>query len=264
MDLKDILLSLLEEDKDRMFWVYECIQSGQFLLGPTDFKNFIIGFDIYSPTYVFVWTAESCPISIYAEVLDTLESCFNEEFNIIFCKPEFGAFFQGRGTNHKLSQRRRGSIIVQTCHEIAQTFTWNESGKICPCNGEDLTIIMAILKELEKDALLVNKVNSWADKDILYAIDSQSAYFFKNDQGKTVSFAMMANIAGNNVLLGCLYTFPQFRNHGYASAFIYLLTKKILQERKIPRILTECHSPYHINLKKIGYEASDSLDILKT
>jgi uncharacterized protein len=82
------------------------------------------------------------------------------------------------------------------------------------------------------------------------------------DEGKPVSFAGYGGLTPNGIRIGPVYTPPEYRGHGYASACVAALTQELLdQGRKFCFLFTDLSNPTSNHIyQEIGYQPISDFD----
>ena len=91
----------------------------------------------------------------------------------------------------------------------------------------------------------LEEVSNWLDNN---------HFIWKNKEGKIVSMACTIEFE-NLAKISHVFTPKEERNKGYCSNLIWNITKKLLEEKKIPYLYTNYqYKPSNETYKKVGYE----------
>jgi predicted GNAT family acetyltransferase len=113
-------------------------------------------------------------------------------------------------------------------------------GAMSPATRDDLDLITDWMIEFSKQLGDQNPVH----RDEVQERFNAGHYFLWRDRGAVVSIAGWAGPTPSGVRINSVYTPPQFRNHGYASANVAALTQHLLDgDRKLVFLFTDLKNP---------------------
>jgi len=128
------------------------------------------------------------------------------------------------------------------------------SGKMRVATDKDKAILIQWNRCFAIDAHVVEELNR-AEADAERVINARSRYLWEID-GTPVSMAGFAGETPSGMRIGAVYTPPQFRGRGFASALVAGLSQKLLDEGKnFCFLFTDLSNPTSNSIyQKIGYK----------
>jgi predicted GNAT family acetyltransferase len=126
-------------------------------------------------------------------------------------------------------------------------------GQYCIAGPEDLDIVAKFIGEFVR---VIGEPDTGAHVEgARRRIEAGTAALWKVD-GQAVSIAASAGQTPNGIRVNLVYTPPQFRNHGYASATVATLSQRLLDSgRKFCFLFTDMANPTSNKIyRDIGYE----------
>ncbi|HTL28712.1 MAG TPA: GNAT family N-acetyltransferase [Tepidisphaeraceae bacterium] len=167
-----------------------------------------------------------------------------------------GAFAKlwAKGTGARVRQHT-WLRIYDTRAVIAPT---NVAGALSPATRDDLDLIVEWMIEFSK---VVDGPHPMRREDVEERLNV-GHFFLWRDGGEVVSIAGWAGPTPNGVRINSVYTPPQFRNRGYASASVAALTQHLLESgRKLVFLFTDLKNPTSNSIyQKVGYRAVCDFD----
>lgn len=117
----------------------------------------------------------------------------------------------------------------------------------CECGTEeDFHIAHEMMRHFFLESAIDNLPESEQRKKAEVFIFAKRCFFWKNEEGEPVSMALYTDNGDGSESLNNVFTMPQHRRKGYASALVYEVAQMILKKEHMPMLYTDA-----------GYEASN-------
>jgi predicted GNAT family acetyltransferase len=144
---------------------------------------------------------------------------------------------------------QKGHLRIYQADQIATP--QNVSGAMVPAAREDLDRIVAWMIDFSHALDDPRPVERADIEERFHA----GHFFLWRDLGQTVSMAAWAGPTPKGIRINSVYTPPEFRNHGYASANVAALSQHLLDSgRKFVFLFTDLLNPTSNSIyQKIGY-----------
>ena len=95
-----------------------------------------------------------------------------------------------------------------------------------------------------------------------HRLEADSAGVVLWEDGPTVSLAAFGNPTPNGARIGPVYTPPERRRRGYASALVAELSERLLTERRFCFLFTDLANPTSNSIyRRIGYRPVSDVDL---
>ena len=136
------------------------------------------------------------------------------------------------------------------------------AGSMRPARPDELDLaadwVLAFHQEsVPNDTLTLNE----ARENVRHKIDEQYIFFW--DDGEPVAMAGQSRLTPNGACIGPVYTPPQFRRKGYASALTAALSQRLLDSgKKFTTLFTDLSNPTSNAIyQRIGYQSVCDFDL---
>jgi uncharacterized protein len=138
----------------------------------------------------------------------------------------------------------------------------NVSGSMRPCEDQDREQMIVWMDAFVEEALPTpppDDAAHWLERSLA---GPDSGVMVWVDEGLPVSFAAYGGLTPNGIRIGPVYTPPELRRRGYASALTAELTKMLLERgRKFCFLFTDLANPTSNSIyQRIGYESVSDAD----
>lgn len=241
IDKEHALFSSAEYKKDLVaFSLMELIKQSPMLLVSNE-KNFIIGMSAPQMP-VWVWTAEGIDCGSRKELVSYFYHKFSGKNSVHFvAKPDAAALLAA-----PFMERRRAvkKVIKMKSYE---------NKKVIPAKNQEVLIerpaerdtgeIAVCMANFEKDCLgKESPAEAFFDKarDI-----RKNPYFFViRQEGRIAATAQSARETDTHMAINLVYTRPEYRGNGFASALVAHISELILAKGKIPVLYTDLSNPF--------------------
>lgn len=160
-----------------------------------------------------------------------------------------GEWIAAKGCNSQLAARQRLFEMVQVIPPRAC------SGIFRAANEKDVDILFRWQKEFMAEAIPQDPVPSdeEAYRDIRACIEKRQ-YFMWEDKGRCVCYVGSKRETATERWIAPVYTPPELRGHGYASALVAAVSEEILRAGKRAMLFTDLANPTSNSIyQKIGY-----------
>lgn len=241
------------------FQLLELIKENPILL-VSDEKNFIIGAS-HPEMPVWVWTADEIEESAAASLAEYFYGTFSKDrqkFSFV-AKPETAKLL-----TEYFIKRKNAKVSVLNMQSY-------KNEKVIPAKNQDAVIeiptendvssIAGILKNfslecfgnaLSNDEEYVNTAKKLLNDRYLRVI---------KENGKVVAMARSSRENDEFVAVNGVYTVPEHRRKGYASAIVAYISDLILQNGKTPALYTDLSNPSsNTAYKNIGFTEQAPID----
>lgn len=218
----------------------------------TDEKNYIVCHSEY-PFPVWVWTSVDMPEEDLSHAKELL-------------KKELTAWDTKQSGGEPIHVNVETTLAMRLISELAQTPTplaikhrinvyecpapkkpeKEVDGAMAPGTEDDFHIAHEMMKHFFLESAIDSLPESEQRKKAEVFIFAKRLYFWKNTEGEPVAMALFTDNGDGSESLNNVFTMPQHRRKGYASALVYELSQIILKKEHLPMLYTDA-----------GYEASN-------
>lgn len=146
---------------------------------------------------------------------------------------------------------------VYRADKIDVAFCAKENGSLMVATAADLEVAGQFCLAFLKDCFPFREDHATeAERLCKTHVDRGTLHFWKNSQGEVVSMAASIRGSKNAGCLSLVYTPPQWRGKGYASAVTAALSAKIMKDgKKFCTLFTDLANPTSNSIyQKIGYQ----------
>ncbi|TML45662.1 MAG: GNAT family N-acetyltransferase [Actinobacteria bacterium] len=127
-------------------------------------------------------------------------------------------------------------------------------GRMRVADAADRPLLIDWFGAFAEEALGEDAVLEKPDRVIDHRLTADSAGIVLWEVEHTVSLAAFGNPTPNGIRIGPVYTPPQHRRHGYASALVAELSERLLAERRFCFLFTDLANPTANRIyEQIGY-----------
>ncbi len=162
----------------------------------------------------------------------------------------------------QLSGQRAELKMEQRIYEATQVRApENVPGTFRAADENDRTTLIGFLEGFTADtgAPAMSTGNDWVDLRLVQ--DSRAGVWLWEDVDRIVSMAGYSGLTPNGIRVNAVYTPPELRGRGYASACVAALTKKLLERRRYCFLYTDLSNPTSNSIyQRIGYRPISDID----
>jgi len=186
-------------------------------------------------------------------VLEALAAAIDDELpGVVAALPEaqaFAASWAARTGATPRTNRAQGVFSLGRVEPPAAN-----SGRLRDAGAHDRPLLLDWFRAFAEEAL----GESPDDKSVAHAVDHRlqagEAGISLWEDGRTVSLAAFGNPTPNGIRIGPVYTPPEYRRHGYASALVAELSERLLAKRRFCFLFTDLANPTANRIyEQIGY-----------
>ena len=247
-------IALLDNDK-YTFFVLVRIIGGVCRLTVTDHKNFIISHSAY-PYPVWVWLSENAGQDEYAKVYNLLkEHFFDNNYYKINTSYAYSEYITKRCKSDGIELIRTMNLLCYTC-----------SDPIAPRNNAEGFAEVATVSNVDEIVSMLNeftvsvneKRTEEENREKAMEMIAEKRLFLWIDK-KPVAMCGY-NPLNETASINMVYTKPDARRKGYASALVHFLSEKLRAKGCLPLLYTD--GDYQASndcYKKIGFSLKGKL-----
>jgi len=185
--------------------------------------------------------------------LEALAAAIDDELpGVVAAQPEaeaFAAAWSAKTGTTPRKNRGQGVFALERVEPPAPT-----SGRMRDAGTGDRTLVLDWFRAFAEEAI----GESPDDESVAHAADhrleAEGAGVALWEDGRAVSVASFGNPTPNGIRIGPVYTPPEYRRRGYASALVAELSERLLAERRFCFLFTDLANPTANKIyEQIGY-----------
>ena len=185
--------------------------------------------------------------------LEALASAIDDELpGVVAAQPEveaFAAAWAARTDAKPRTNRAQGVFSLDRVEPPATV-----SGRMRDAGIEDRPLLLDWFRAFMEEAIGETPDGESVAHAVDYRLDAEHAGVALWDDGRTVSLAAFGNPTPNGIRIGPVYTPPEYRRRGYASALVAELSERLLAERRFCFLFTDLANPTANRIyEQIGY-----------
>ena len=187
------------------------------------------------------------------DALDALAAGIDDELpGVIGAQPEVESFARAWAARTGAVPRTvRGQGVYQLDRVEPQPYV---PGRMIDARPEDREQVVAWWDAFVEEAIGEDALELGSETAVDHRFETESAGIVIWDDGELVSFAAYGNPTPNGVRIGPVYTPPDRRRKGYASALTAALSKRLLEKYRFCFLFTDLANPTANRLyERIGY-----------
>ena len=166
-------------------------------------------------------------------------------------------------------QRRAGRaatlMVHERVHELEAVIpVSNVAGRYRRVERSDRDLMVRWLAAFAEEALgPLERLDAAMWVEHFYASSSRGAYLWEDEQGTPVSLVAYGNPTAHGIRIGPVYTPPEQRGHGYASACVAVLSQHLLESgRTFCFLFTDLANPTSNHIyAMVGYNPINDVDV---
>jgi len=171
---------------------------------------------------------------------------------VVAAQPEVEDFAQAwaaRTGAARRTVRAQGLFQLKRVEPVAGV-----SGRLRVAGPNDRPLLIEWWQAFTEEALGEDAVGDPPDRAVDHRLAAASAGAVLWEDGEPVSLAAYGNPTPNGIRIGPVYTPPERRRHGYASALVSELSERLLSERSFCFLYTDLANPTANRIyEQIGY-----------
>jgi len=185
--------------------------------------------------------------------LEALAAAIDDELpGVVAALPEaetFAAAWAARAGTTPRTNRAEGVFALERVEPPAPT-----SGRLRDAGAHDRPLLLDWFLAFVEEALGETPDDESAAHAVDHRLQAGEAGISLWQDGRTVSLAAFGNPTPNGIRIGPVYTPPEHRRHGYASALVAELSERLLAERRFCFLFTDLANPTANRIyEQIGY-----------
>lgn len=185
--------------------------------------------------------------------LEALAHGIDDELpGVIGALPEadaFAAFWSDRTATTPVTHRGQAIFQLDRVDRVSGV-----AGRMRDAETADRPILIEWWGAFAQEALGETATEAAVTREIDHRLDADEAGIVLWEDGEAVSFAAYGNPTPNGIRIGPVYTPPERRARGYASALVAELSKRLLTARRFCFLYTDLANPTSNKIyEQIGY-----------
>ena len=185
--------------------------------------------------------------------LEALAHGIDDELpGVIGALPEadaFAAFWSDRTATTPVTHRGQAIFQLDRVDRVSDV-----AGRMRVAETADRPILIEWWGAFAQEALGETATKAAVMREIDHRLDADEAGIVLWEDGEAVSFAAYGNPTPNGIRIGPVYTPPERRARGYASALVAELSKRLLTARRFCFLYTDLANPTSNKIyEQIGY-----------
>jgi predicted GNAT family acetyltransferase len=171
---------------------------------------------------------------------------------VVAAQPEAGRFaaaWAARTGATPRTQRAQGVFALERVEPpVATSGRWRDAG------AGDRPLLLDWFRAFMEEAIGETPDDESTAHVVDHRLQAGEAGVSLWEDGRTVSLAAYGNPTPNGIRIGPVYTPPEHRRHGYASALVAALSERLLAERRFCFLFTDLANPTANRIyEQIGY-----------
>ena len=185
--------------------------------------------------------------------LEALAHGIDDELpGVIGALPEadaFAAFWSDRTATTPVTHRGQAIFQLDRVDRVSGV-----AGRMRDAETADRPILIEWWGAFAQEALGETATEAAVTREIDHRLDADEAGIVLWEDGEAVSFAAYGNPTPNGIRIGPVYTPPEHRARGYASALVAELSERLLTARRFCFLYTDLANPTSNKIyEQIGY-----------
>jgi uncharacterized protein len=186
-------------------------------------------------------------------VLEALAEAIDDDPpGLVAAQPEAGVFAAAwaskTGTTPR-THRAQGVFSLDRVEPPASV-----SGRMRDAGIDDRPLLLDWFRAFMDEAIGETPSDKSTEHAVDYRLDAESAGVVLWEDGRPVSLAAFGNPTPNGIRIGPVYTPPDDRRHGYASALVADLSERLLEKKQFCFLFTDLANPTANRIyEQIGY-----------
>jgi predicted GNAT family acetyltransferase len=161
----------------------------------------------------------------------------------------FAAFWSERTGTTPVTHRAQGVFQLDRVERVTGV-----PGRMRDAGAADRPVVIGWWQAFAEEALGETATEGSVAREIDHRFDAGAAGIALWDDRKPVSFAAYGNPTPNGIRIGPVYTPPEHRGRGYASALVAELSERLLAKRRFCFLFTDLANPTSNRIyERIGY-----------
>jgi uncharacterized protein len=187
------------------------------------------------------------------EALEALAASIDEQLpGVVAAQPEaelFAAAWATRTGAKPRKNRAQGVFALERVDHPSPT-----SGRLRDAGAEDRLLLLDWWRAFAEEALGESPDAESVAHAVDHRLEAEEAGVGLWEDERTVSLAAFGNPTPNGIRIGPVYTPPDYRRRGYASALVAELSQRLLAERSFCFLFTDLANPTANRIyEQIGY-----------
>jgi uncharacterized protein len=187
------------------------------------------------------------------EALEALAASIDEQLpGVVAAQPEaelFAAAWAARTGAKPRTNRAQGVFALERVARPCPT-----SGRMRDAGAEDRLLLLDWWRAFAEEALGESPDAESVAHAVDHRLEAEEAGVGLWEDERTVSLAAFGNPTPNGIRIGPVYTPPDYRRRGYASALVAELSQRLLAERSFCFLFTDLANPTANRIyEQIGY-----------
>jgi uncharacterized protein len=161
----------------------------------------------------------------------------------------FAAIWSKRAGTRAETHRAQGIFQLDRVEPV-----FGVAGRMRDAEPADRPLLVDWWRDFAQEALGEAATEASVAREVDHRLDAGEAGIAIWEDGDAVSFAAYGNPTPNGIRIGPVYTPPDRRRHGYASALVAELSEGLLAERRFCFLFTDLANPTSNKIyEQIGY-----------
>ena len=195
-------------------------------------------------------------------VLEALAEAIDDDPpGLVAAQPEadvFAAAWAAKTGATPRTNRAQGVFSLDSVEPLAPV-----SGQMRDAVSEDRPLLLDWFRAFMEEAIGESPDAASTAHAVDHRLEADSAGVVLWEDGTTVSLAAFGNPTPNGTRIGPVYTPPERRRHGYASALVAELSERLLETRRFCFLFTDLANPTSNSIyPRVGYEPVTDVDLL--
>jgi uncharacterized protein len=186
-------------------------------------------------------------------VLEAMAGAIDDEpSRLVAAQPEAGVFAAAWATRTATTPRTHRAQGVFSLDRVEPPEA--VGGRMRDAGTEDRPLLLDWFRAFMEEAVGETPEPASTADAVDYRLETDSAGIVLWEDGGPVSLAAFGNPTPNGIRIGPVYTPPEYRRRGYASALVAELSERLLAERRFCFLFTDLANPTANRIyEQIGY-----------
>lgn len=186
-------------------------------------------------------------------VLETLAEAIDDDPpGLVAAQPEAEAFAEAWAATTGATLRTNRAQGVFSLHRVEPPVP--VSGRMRDARTDDRPLLLDWFRAFMEEAIGESPDAASTAHVVDHRLEADSAGVVFWEDGPMVSLAAFGNPTPNGIRIGPVYTPPEYRRRGYASALVAELSERLLEKRRFCFLFTDLANPTANRIyERIGY-----------
>ena len=249
---------MMSENEEILFNIFFLILENDDAFWASDEKSYIIG-QTNERLPLWIWIGERADEEAYSQMESTLEErlALNPNLRVTGDEKRLEKLLAQVAVNKNVQYNSMVPMVIYRCDKV--TNPKKATGHSIYSNATHKPILERFITGMVHD-LAHRPMNEGEAEGFAEAVAGSENLFLWEDEGAPVSMAMITHRTPKYARINTVYTDNTKRGNGYAGALMEEVTRRVLDEGRIPMLYTEQDNVCsNATYRRVGYNSVGEL-----